>query len=122
MSNQASKLVGGGLSANAANAITGDTATALTATGSTQATALAIGASNNFVGTTAASTGVILPLGNNGDSIFIYNGGANTLTVYPPVGGTINNLSANTGFSVATLKSVLCVYSDADSVATILSA
>jgi hypothetical protein len=100
----------GGVSAQAAQAIVGTVATSLTAVGSTQATALAIGAANNGITTAAASTGVILPASATpGDQIYIYNGGANAVTVYPAVGGTINNLSANTGFSCATLKSVMCV-------------
>lgn len=119
---QLSQLATSGLSATASLAINGTVATGLTAAGSTQATALALGATNNFVGTTAASTGVILPYGNAGDIVFVYNGGASSLTVYPPVGGTINNLSANTGLALATLKSAWYIYSDADSVASLLSA
>jgi len=117
-----STLSTSGLSAVAALAIGGDTATGLTAAGSTQATALALPAANNFIATAAASTGVILPPGNAGDFVFVYNGGASTVTVYPPVGGTINNLSANTGLALATLKSGFYIYSDADSVASLLSA
>lgn len=116
------KMVAGGSGATLARAIVGDAATALVAAGTTQATALALPADNNFVGTAAASTGVILPPGNAGDSIFVYNGGANSLTVYPPVGGTINNLSANTGLALATLKSGTYVYSGALTVASLLSA
>ncbi len=103
-------------------AVVGDTATALTATGNSQATALSLPAVNNFVSTAAASTGVILPVGSAGDVVFVYNGGANSLTVYPPVGGTINNLSANTGLALATLKSGYYVYSSPTSVASLLSA
>jgi hypothetical protein len=67
---------------------------------------LALGAAVNAISTAAASTGVILPAyAAPGDSIMVYNGGANSVTVYPPVGGTINNLSANTGLALATLKS-----------------
>lgn len=116
------RIATSGVPAVAARAIVGDVATGLTAAGSTQATALALAAANNFVSTAAASTGVILPPGNVGDAVFVFNGGANSLTVYPPVGGTINNLSANTGLAVATLKSGLYVYSGALTVASLLSA
>lgn len=115
-------IASAGLGASTAQAIVGDVATGLTATGSTQATALALAAAINFVSTAAASTGVILPVGQAGDVVVVYNGGANSLTVYPPVGGTINNLSANTGLAVATLKSGMYVYSGASSVASLLSA
>jgi hypothetical protein len=104
------QVMAGGISAPAAGALLGSVATSLTAAGSTQATALALGSAINAISTAAASTGVILPsTATPGDQIFIYNGGANTVTVYPAVGGTLNNLSANTGFSVATLKSCICV-------------
>lgn len=100
------QIMAGGLSGPVAQAIAGSVALGLTAVGSTQATALALAAAVNEITTAAASTGVILPLGaNGGDSIEVYNGGANGITVYPPVGGTINNLSANTGLALATLKS-----------------
>ena len=111
-----------GLSAVAAQAINGDAVNSLTATGSTQADALALPAANNFISTAAASTGVILPAGNAGDCVFVYNGGASTETVYPPVGGTINNLSANTGLALATLKSGWYVYRNAITIASMLSA
>lgn len=116
------KILGGGISGPAARAIVGDVATGLTAVGATQATALALAADNNFISTAAASTGVLLPLGNAGDSVFVYNGGANSVTVYPPVGGTINNLSANTGLVVATLKSGVYVCAGGGTYASLLSA
>lgn len=119
---QLSQLSTSGLSAVAATAVNGTTVTSVTAAGTTQATATPLAATNNFIGTAAASSGVILPFGNAGDTVFVYNGGANAVTVYPPLGGTINNLSANTGLSVATLKSANFVYADADSVASLLSA
>lgn len=106
----------------AAIAINGDVVTALTALGTTQATATQLPATSNFIGTAAASTGVILTPGNAGDMIFVYNGGANSVTVYPPLGGTINNLSANTGLALATLKSGIYVYSGALTIASLLSA
>ena len=115
-------IMGLGVAAGAASAIVGITASALTAAGATQTTAVALGADNNFFGTVAASTGAILPTGNAGDSIFVYNGGASTLTVYPPVGGTINNLSANTGLALATLKSGLYVCAGGVAWASFLSA
>lgn len=122
MPNQAAKLATSGLSAVAALAINGDVATGITAAGTTQATAAALPAANNFIGTAAASTGVILPPGTAGDEVFVYNGGASTVAIYPPVGGAINNLAANTAVTVATLKSAYFVYSSGLNSASLLSA
>ena len=105
---QAALLMGSGLSASAARHIVGTTQSGLTATGTTQADALALTDVNEFT-TVASGTGGLIPLGcNRGDDIFVYNIGANTLTVYPPVGESINALSANAGFSVATAKT--CIF------------
>lgn len=109
MANRQSKIVGSGQSGGSAVYISGDAASGLTATGSTQGTALPLTADNNAFAIVAASTGAILINGAPGDECFVYNGGANALTVYPPVGGTINNLAANTGFSVATTKAAAFV-------------
>jgi hypothetical protein len=98
----AARLVAAGFSAVQASAVQGVVATGLTATGTTQATALQLGADINVCSTVAASTGVILQPMNPGDEVIVRNGGANALLVYPPVGGTINALSANAGYSVAT--------------------
>jgi len=95
-----------------AGALIGGVSDNLTATGSTQAGALLLSlSSDQFVTTTASGTGVILPPGNGngdqlapGDLIRVFNYGANTLLVYPPVGGKIQNGSTNAGFSIATLK------------------
>lgn len=103
---QAFKLMATGMPAFQAAAVGGDVQTGVTAVGASQATAFALGAAITAISTAAASTGVILPSGAAaGDQLTVYNGGANSVTVYPPVGGTINNLSANTGLAVATLKS-----------------
>lgn len=106
----AKNIMGAGIPAAAAAADTiSSTATALTSAGTTQATALTISADANFVSTVAASSGVVLYNGMIGDSVFIMNdGGANPLTVYPPVGSKFNNLATNTGFSLAANTPVVC--------------
>ena len=80
----------------------------LTATGSSQATAypLATDARHEFT-TTAVSTGAVLPVATRlpGD-VSVFNAGASTLTVYPPLGGAIDGGSVNAGVSVATLSGV----------------
>ena len=104
----ARQMMGGGLSAGQAKAINGSVATALTAAGTTQGTAYAINAGTAVFGTVAASSGAILPSCEVSDEVYIYNGGANALTVYPDSGSTINQLSANSGFSLGPNTAVMC--------------
>lgn len=106
------RLVAAGLSAIQAQAIQGTVASGLTAAGTTQATALPLGADNNSFTTVAASSGCILPAMNPGDDVTIYNGGAQTLSVYPPVGGQIKGLGTNAAYALATatpLCYVVCI-------------
>lgn len=117
-----SEVMSAGNPATSAGAIAGSVARSLVATGTVTGDALALAAANNFFGTVAANTGARLPPGTEGDEIFVYNGGASTLTVYPPSGGTINNLSADTGLALATLKSAVYKYSTNIAVASLLSA
>lgn len=102
MPNQVKNIVAAGNSALSATAISGFSAQGLTATGAAQATALLLSSDVNEVTTTAASTGVMLPLGNSpGDEIIVGNFGASALSVYPSPGESINALAVNTAFSVA---------------------
>lgn len=106
---QKRSLMGVGMSGGQANYAVGNVASGLTATGTTQADALPLTDVNEFT-TVAASTGGLLPANASiGDSIFVYNIGAQTLTVYPPVGETINAIAAASGFSVATAKTAIFV-------------
>lgn len=102
----AKQMMGGGLSAGTAKAINGSVAPALTATGTNQATALELNAAFNLLTTVAASTGVKLPSCEVGDTVEVYNAGANTLTIYPDSSSNINSLSANTGISLATATAI----------------
>lgn len=95
-----SNLTGSGLPGLAAQAIAGTSSSALTATGTTQATAYFLSADINTFSTVAASTGAVLPIGNQGDRITVVNNGANALAVYPPVGGGLGNQSTNTAYSL----------------------
>ena len=115
-------LMGVGMSGTAANFMVGDVASALTATGSSVSDALQLTGDVNEVTTTASGTGVKLPPMSPGDSCFIYNIGAQTLSVYPPTGESINALSANAVYSVATAKTVLVVKVSATRYATLLTA
>lgn len=86
------------------------TTTAAAGNASTNATLLSI--SSNFLLTTGAgSSGVILPPGNGtadglaaGDTITVFNQTGQTILVYPPLGGKLNNGSANAGLSMTNGK------------------
>lgn len=96
------RMVTAGFSAIQAQATQGIPANNLTATGTTQGNAFPLPADVCKFTTVAAGTGTILPACNGGDSGTLYNGGANALLIYPPVGGKINGLGTNAGYSVAT--------------------
>lgn len=102
-----SELMARGIAAGAAGLLGQDAAaTALTAAGSTQATALALVSDFSIFGTVAASTGAILA----GRGVtFVANGGANTLKLYPPVGGNINGGTVNVGIDVPAGKSAIAM-------------
>ena len=78
-----------------------DVGAGTTAAGTTQATAQLIIHGLSRVTTVASGAGVILQNrstdfpGATGAPQVVFNGGANTLKVYPPVGYQINNLTAN---------------------------
>lgn len=104
----AREIMQGGFSAISADAIQGGANLTVSAAGTTQATATALPTSNNFISTAAASSGVILPSTQQGDWIVVFNGGANPVTVYPPVGAKINNLTTNGGALLGT--NTACIY------------
>jgi hypothetical protein len=79
---------------------------AVSAAGSTQADATALTVDYNVATTVASSTGVKLPTATAGRRIIIVNKGANTLSIYPATGGTIDALSANAAIQVAANGSI----------------
>lgn len=90
-----------------------------------QALAVALTSEINVIGTSSAtaSTGVRLPAGvKAGDSLVVFNGGAETTLVYPATGGKIDALSANAGFSMATGKKAMFVAVSATDWVAFLSA
>lgn len=106
----ATEIMGGGLSAGQAQAINGQGAS-IAGAGSTQATATAVNVSNAIITGADGSVGVILPAGQVGDNVTLFNNSASTLKVYPPVGAAIavpgTGLgSANAAFSHLTYKTV----------------
>jgi hypothetical protein len=86
--------------------ITVGTTDAVSAAGSTQAGATALTVDYNVVTTVGASAGVKLPTATAGRRIVIVNKGANTLSIYPATGGTIDALSANAAIQIAANGSI----------------
>ena len=81
----------------------------VTAAGTTQATATLLINGMNGIKTAAAGSGVILTPNNlTSDCQIVFNGGANPVLVYPPVGSKINSLSTNGGMTLAT--NTACVF------------
>lgn len=103
----AKQMMGGGVSSGQAKAINGSVATALSGAGTTQGTATAINAGTAVFSTVAASAGAILPSCEVSDEVLVYNGGANTLTVYPDSGSQINAVATNGGVSCPTNTAML---------------
>lgn len=93
------KVAASGMGA-AAMAMLNDTAIAQTSLGSNQATAHETSTAYVEYTTVGANTGAILDNGNVGDGQVIWNNSANSLNVYPTVGGTINTLGTNAAFSL----------------------
>lgn len=106
---QTASAIVGGMNANSVGA----------GTTRTDATLLPL-TSNHWIKTAANNSGVILPPGNGsgigmapGDYMRIYNGDSNTLLVYPPTGGKLNDGTASTGtVSIPTHTSVVCISLD----------
>jgi hypothetical protein len=90
-----SRVQGSGQSGGATDAICGDVLATVTAAGTTANDATAVSAVVTRVSTAAASSGVRLPPAETGAMMFVRNDGANTLTVYPASGGTINGAASD---------------------------
>lgn len=85
----------------------------LTATGTNQATAFQLvnDADHQFT-TVASSTGAILPAARGSSSISVWNGGANTISVYPPLGGKVNDGSTNAAYSLSAATGITLFATD----------
>lgn len=106
------KLTGAGFAPLQAISIIGDNDPAATATGSSASDAYAIGYTNTYFTTVASSTGAILPDGQAlSDVLTVANRGANSLTVYPPSGGTVDG-GASASVSAGAFKAFRCVSGD----------
>ncbi len=104
---QSKKLTGSGVAPLVVTGILGDfdngsSNTGVTATGTTQATAYSIQAVNSVFGAVASGAGAVLPTAiQAGEEGTVTNYGANSVTIYPPLGGTINGGALNAGVTVA---------------------
>lgn len=103
------EMMGGGLSAGQATAINGQTTLTASAAGSSQTDATLIKTSNTVFSTVGSGAGAILPATTVPGSCLVYNGGLNTLTIYPNTGSKINNGSTNSGVSLATNTAMLFI-------------
>lgn len=91
----AREMVFSGLHTTQAQAINGSVSASVVAAGTNLATATLLPAVVVNVSTTAAGTGVALPVVATGaDSLLVHNSGANSLTVYAPSGATINGAAS----------------------------
>jgi hypothetical protein len=78
----------------------------VSAVGTTQAAAYKINSSNTVVKTATAGTndGLVLPIGDAGDWIQVFNYSGVTIKVYPPVGWALHGGSVNASVSVGAGK------------------
>jgi hypothetical protein len=90
-----SRVQGAGQSGGAAQAICGQVDNAVTAAGTTAADATQVNNTWVRVSTAASGTGVRLPAVETGAMMVVRNDGANTLTVYPATGTTINGSASD---------------------------
>lgn len=98
------RLMAAGVPPLAAVQLGQDNLNGLVATGTTKATALLLAAENSVFATVATGTGALLPPAEGEPLVAIYNGGAQTLSVYAASGETINALSSKAAFSVTAGK------------------
>lgn len=81
---------------------TQDAVLSISAAGTVQGTATLLIAGLNQVTTVASGAGVVLFPANEGCLQVVFNGGANALKVYPPLGGAINQLAVNSAHILPT--------------------
>lgn len=98
----AANIVRSGFSGGQAKGLNGAIATGLTATGTVITDAFDMVADVNVFGTVSSGTGAQLPSCELGDTLWVYNGGANTLKVYPDSSSAqINQITAGSAMTLA---------------------
>lgn len=90
-----SQVLGSGQSGGAALAICGQVDNSVTATGSVAGDSAQVNNAFVRVSTAAAGTGIKLPAAETGALMVVRNDGAQTLTVYPQTGTTINGSASD---------------------------
>ena len=86
----ATERMGGGMPAGEAKAIGGQTVSlAVSGASSTQALAAPVQASNVILTGGNGTKSAVLPYGENGDEVTLFNNSGSTVPVFPPVGGAI---------------------------------
>lgn len=73
----------------------------VSAAGATQGTATLIASQINVISTVSSGQGVVMPTAISGMRLTLINTSANSCSVYPATGGTINSLGTNTAFALA---------------------
>ena len=95
----------------------------ISAAGSVQSTATVLIGTMNMVTTVSSGSGVILFVNaTQGGYQVVYNGGANTLKVYPPTSAQINGLAVNAAMILATNTSCAFWFTSSTQVVGQLSA
>ena len=103
-------LVGRGVPTGVAGVVVGGVGdTVYTAAGASKGAATLLGSGTNYVSIVSSSgKGVQLPACDPCSSVFVWNGGANTLNLYGQTGESIGAGAANGSFALASKKGVLC--------------
>ena len=91
-----SRVQGAGQTGGATTAICGDVSASVTAAGSSATDAELVSAAITRASTVASGTGVKLPAAEAGAMMVVRNDGAETLTVYPQTGSTIDGAASVT--------------------------
>lgn len=104
-------LMGSGVSPQAAYNTVGTFSNTQTATGSSsQANSFAITDDVTVFTTAASNSGARLPSNASPpDSFIIANQDSNTMIIYPPVGGKLNNGTTDAGVNLTTKKAAECI-------------
>lgn len=101
---RANQLIVTGVTLPQAKATNGIVSPALTASGTSSVNATVLAWGKNLIATAAAGTGAIVPVGEDGDELSVYNAGANTVSIYPPSGALINTVSSVTVGSIMEVR------------------
>ena len=103
-------IMKGGFSPQAAAMVNGQVVTGISAAGTTITDATDLRGSVNTLSTVASGAGVQLPTMQTGDSVTVYNGGANQCIVYPESAlVAINQLSVGSGMTLAVTTGVFFI-------------